>query len=178
MLEEALQILSSLFDNPVMNFEGKHYQVKGAVCEPKPRQQKLKLWIGGRGPKRTPRLAAQYADGFNTPYLEPNDYQQRLEVLHRACDKFGRDPATLECTVNLHFLMGHDAASIQHGKERYAAMPDSHRRGAMLGGKQEAIDRIAEYQAVGAGGLNIAFRPPVDWESYQLFLEEVAPAFK
>lgn len=178
MLEEALQILRSMFDNPVTHFKGKHYQVDGAVCEPKSKQNKLRLWIGGRGPKRTPRLAATYADGYNTPYLEPDEYGQRLEELHRACDKAGRDPATLTCTINVHFLMGHDAASIQRGRDRYAAMPDTHRRGAMLGGKQEAIDRIAEYQAVGADGLNIAFRPPVDWDSYQLFLEEVAPAFK
>jgi len=177
MLEEALQILRLMFSEPVTNFEGKHYQVKGAVCAPKPLQKHLRIWIGGRGPKRTPRVAAQYADGFNTPYLDPPEYRKRLDELDAACEKIGRDPKTLMRTINVHFLMGANEASIKKGRDRFAAMPDSHRQGALLGGKQEAIDRIAEYQKVGADGLNIAFRPPVDWDSYQMFLEEVAPAF-
>jgi F420-dependent oxidoreductase-like protein len=179
MLEEALQILRSMFDpdQKVTHFKGKHYTVDGAICAPKPVQKKLRIWIGGRGPKRTPRVAAQYADGFNTPYLDPQDYKARLDELDRACEKVKRDPATLTRTVNLHFLMGASEKSIKLGRERFAAMPDTHRQGALLGGKQEAIDRMAEYMEVGAQGLNIAFRPPVDWDSYQQFLEEVAPVY-
>jgi F420-dependent oxidoreductase-like protein len=179
MLEEALQILRSMFDpdQKVTHFKGKHYTVDGAICAPKPVQKKLRIWIGGRGPKRTPRVAAQYADGFNTPYLDPQDYKARLDELDRACEKVKRDPATLTRTVNLHFLMGANEKSIKLGRERFAAMPDTHRQGALLGGKQEAIDRMAEYMEVGAQGLNIAFRPPVDWDSYQQFLEEVAPVY-
>ena len=178
MREEALQILHSLFHEPVTTFKGKHFRLENAVCAPKPLQKHLPIWIGGRGAKVTPRVAAKYADGFNTPYLDPGEYKLRLDELDRACEKVGRDPATLTRSVNVHFLMGASAAAIQRGRERFAAMPDSHRQGALLGGKQEAIDRIGEYQAVGAQGLNIAFRPPVDWDSYQLFLQEVAPAFK
>lgn len=178
MLEEQLQILRALFDQHEVSFSGEHYRVENAICSPKPMQKKLRLWVGGRGPKRTPRIAAQYADGFNTPYLEPDGFADRLAVLDTACEKFGRDPATLSKTINLHFLMGCDPASVQKGRDRYNALPDSHRAGALLGDKQEAIDRIGVYRDVGAHGLNIAFRPPVDWDSYQYFLEEVAPAFK
>jgi alkanesulfonate monooxygenase SsuD/methylene tetrahydromethanopterin reductase-like flavin-dependent oxidoreductase (luciferase family) len=166
-----------MFQDPVTTFEGRHYQVRGAVCAPKPVQAHVPIWIGGRGPRRTPHLAARYADGFNVPYLDPPDYRERLAELDRACEQVGRDPKTLRRTVNVHFLMGADAAAIKRGRDRYDAMPDSHRRGALLGGKQEAVDRIAEYGALGAEGLNIAFRPPVDWDAYRLFLEEVAPVF-
>ena len=176
MREEALQILHSLFNDPVTNYSGKHFQVHGGICAPKPLQKHLPVWIGGRGAKVTPRVAAKYADGFNTPYLDPGEYRKRLDELDAACEKQGRDPKTLQRTINVHFLMGADEAAIKKGRERFAAMPDSHRQGALLGGKQEAIDRIGEYRKVGADGLNIAFRPPVDWDAYQLFLEEVAPA--
>lgn len=176
MLEEGLQILRSMFTDPVTNFEGRHYHVRGGICAPKPLQSHLPIWIGGRGPKRTPRVAARYADGFNVPYLDPTDYRERLVELDQACEAVGRDPKTLQRTINVHFLMGADPAGIKRGRDRYAAMPDSHRRGALLGGVQEAIDRIGEYAAVGAQGLNIAFRPPVDWDAYQRFLEDVAPA--
>jgi alkanesulfonate monooxygenase SsuD/methylene tetrahydromethanopterin reductase-like flavin-dependent oxidoreductase (luciferase family) len=120
-------------------------------------------------------MAARYADGFNVPYLDPPDYRERLRELDRACEEAGRDPRTLRRTVNVHFLMGADAEGIARGRSRYAAMPDTHRRGALLGSAQEAIDRIGAYGAAGAQGLNIAFRPPVDWDAYQRFLEEVAP---
>jgi alkanesulfonate monooxygenase SsuD/methylene tetrahydromethanopterin reductase-like flavin-dependent oxidoreductase (luciferase family) len=176
--EEALQILHSLFNDPVTNFEGKHYHVRGGVCAPKPLQKHMRIWIGGRGPKLTPRMAATYADGFNVPYLDPPDFQARLKQLDEACGKVGRDPAALMRTVNVHFHMGADEAGIKRGRARYAALPDTHRHGSLQGGRQEAVDRIGEYVEVGADGLNIAFRPPVDWDAYQHFLEEVAPAFR
>jgi alkanesulfonate monooxygenase SsuD/methylene tetrahydromethanopterin reductase-like flavin-dependent oxidoreductase (luciferase family) len=63
--EEAVQIIKSLFEDPVTNFKGEYYDIQGAVCTPKPLQQKLPMWIGGRGPRRTVRLAAQYGDSYN-----------------------------------------------------------------------------------------------------------------
>lgn len=178
MLEEGMQIVRSLLRDPVTNFKGKYYQLEGAVCSPKPVNPNLRIWIGGRGPKRTPRIAARYADGFNVPYLDPDNYKTRLEELDRACEEEGRDPKTLERSINVHFLMGSDEAAAQRGRERYDAMPDSHREGGLLGTKQEAIDILGSYEKVGAEGLNIAFRPPVDWDSYRMYLEEVAPLFK
>ncbi len=176
MLEEGLQILRSMFRDPVTHFQGKHYRVQGAVCAPKPVQAHLPIWIGGRGARRTPRVAARHADGFNVPYLEPGDYRERLRELDRACEEAGRDPRSIKRTVNVHFLMGADPAGVARGRARYSAMPDTHRQGALLGGAQEAIERIGEYREAGAQGLNIAFRPPVDWDAYERFLEEVAPA--
>jgi alkanesulfonate monooxygenase SsuD/methylene tetrahydromethanopterin reductase-like flavin-dependent oxidoreductase (luciferase family) len=178
LLEETLQVVRRLFTEPSVTFHGKHIRLEGAVCAPKPVNPNLRLWIGGRGPKRTPRIAAQYADGYNVPYLEPADYRQRLETLDAACEKLGRDPKTLAKTINLHFLMGADQASAKKGRQRFAALPDSHRQGALLGTPAEAIDRIGAYAKLGIEGLNIAFRPPVEWDSYQAFLEQVAPAFR
>ncbi len=175
--EEALQVLRALLHEGSVTFKGRYYEMNDAVCAPRPVQQRLRIWVGGRGPRRTPRIAAQYADGYNVPYLDPQDYHERLETLHRACENAGRDPATLAKSINLHFLMGADEAAAEKGRQRYAALPDTHRQGALLGRPPEAVDRIAEYRRLGIDGLNIAFRPPVDWDSYQAFLEEVAPAF-
>ena len=71
-----MQVIKSLFEKPVTNFKGKYYDMQGTVCAPKPLQAKLPIWIGGRGPKRTPRMAAQYADGFNVAYVPPEELQQ------------------------------------------------------------------------------------------------------
>ena len=176
-MEEAVQVIKSLFDEPVTNFNGAYYDIQGAVCAPKPFNGKLPVWIGGRGPKRTPRMAAQYADGYNLPYVSPEVYKQRTEQLDAACEKLGRDPSTITRSVNLHFHMGADEAGANAGRQKLQRFDEERRKGAISGTPQEAIDRIGEYVKVGTPGLNIAFRPPVDWDALEAYIEQVLPVF-
>ena len=164
-LEEALQILLSLWREPVTNFKGQYYELKGAVCGPKPLNPKMRLWVGGRGERRTPRMAARYADGYNLPYLPPEGVVSRLETLTAECESLGRDPAEVETSVNVGFYLS--------GEE-----PPPHiAPGSLQGSMQQAVDRIGEYADSGIDGLNIAFRPPIDFEAFEAFIEEVLPAF-
>ena len=176
-MEEAVQIIKSLFEEPVTHFTGKYYDVQGAVCAPKPVNDKLPIWIGGRGPKRTPRMAAQYADGFNLPYVSPEEFRQRMEQLEIACDRLGRDPADISRSVNLHFLMAADEAGAKRARERLEKITPDRRQGALAGRTQEVIDRIGAYMEAGAEGLNIAFRAPIDWEAFEAYVENVLPVF-
>ena len=173
-LEEALQVLRSLLRDESTTFKGRFYQLDGAVCGPKPVNPNLRIWVGGRGEKRTPRLAARYADGFNTPYLSPEEFAARMETLDRACDEVGRDPAEITRTVNVGFYLSDDPNVME---KRQAELAHLGTGGLLLGSPQQAIDRIGEFERAGAQGLNIAFRPPVDWDAYSAFLEEVAPKF-
>jgi F420-dependent oxidoreductase-like protein len=175
--EEAVQIIKSLFEEPVTNFKGRYYDIQGAVCSPKPLQQKLPIWIGGRGPKRTARLAAQYGDGHNLAYVSPEEFKTYQEALERACERVQRDPATITRSVNLHFNMGADEAGARRGHEKLQKFPPPQRLGAITGTPPEAIDRVAEYMEAGAAGLNIAFRPPVDWDAFEAYIERVLPVF-
>jgi F420-dependent oxidoreductase-like protein len=163
-LEEALAIIRSLMRDDETNFTGEYYDIQGAVCSPKPLNPGLRLWVGGRGRQRTPSIAARYADGFNMPYLPPASVADRLERVHAACDSAGRDAAEIETSVNVGFYLG----------ER---TPDVNPEGSLTGGAAQAVDRIGEYAEAGVQGLNIALRPPVDWDSLQLFIEEVMPHF-
>lgn len=165
-LEEALAIIRSLWHEDVTNFSGDYYDVQGAVCSPKPVNGNMRLWVGGRGPDRTPKIAARYADGFNMPYLSPEAAADRLQSLAKECDAIDRDPSELETSINVGFYLGEGRT------------PDVSAQGSLVGNAQAAIDRIGQYQDVGLDGLNIAIRPPVDWEALQLFIEEVMPAFK
>jgi F420-dependent oxidoreductase-like protein len=163
-LEEALAILRSLWHEEETTFHGDYYQLDRAVCSPKPFNPEMRLWVGGRGKQRTPTIAARYADGFNMPYLPPEGVADRLDRLSAACEACERDPAALETSVNVGFYLGDRA-------------PDVNPAGSLTGGAQQAVDRIGEYVQTGVGGLNIALRPPVDWEALQLFIEEVMPHF-
>lgn len=163
-LEEALTIIRSLWHEEETTFQGEYYDIKGAVCAPKPLNRDMRLWVGGRGKARTPKIAARYADGFNMPYLPPEGVADRLVRLKAACEGLGRDPAEFETSVNVGFYLGDRA-------------PDVNPAGSLTGGAQQAVDRIGEYVETGVGGLNIAFRPPVDWDALDLFIEDVMPKF-
>ena len=162
-LEEALQIISTLWRGEEVNFKGEYYDMQGAVCSPAPLG--LRLWIGGRGKARTVGLAAKYADGFNMPYVTPETAADRLQRLSAACEAIGRDPAELDTSVNLGFYMNSDRA------------PDINPEGSLTGSVQEAVDRIGRFKDIGIQGVNIAFRPPIDWDNLQLYIEEVMPYF-
>lgn len=163
-LEEALAIIRSLIRDDETNFAGEYYDVQGAVCSPKPLNPGLRLWVGGRGKQRTPSIAARFADGFNMPYLPPTSVADRLERVRAACDAQGRDAAEIETSVNVGFYLG-------------ARTPDVNPEGSLTGGASQAVDRIGEYKDTGVQGLNIALRPPVEWDALQLFIEEVMPHF-
>lgn len=162
-LEEALQIISTLWRGEEVNFKGEYYDMQGAVCAPAPLG--LRLWIGGRGKERTVGLAAKYADGFNMPYVTPETAADRLQRLSAACEAIGRDPAELDTSVNLGFYMNSDRA------------PDINPEGSLTGSVQEAVDRIGRFKDIGIQGVNIAFRPPIDWDNLQLYIEDVMPHF-
>lgn len=174
-LEENLQITRSLLHTGKATLKGKYYSVSGAQCTPMPIQKKLRIWVGGRGEKRTPRVAAQYADGFNLPYVSPGVFKERQLEVNRHVAKFNRSPADIERSVNLHFMMASNPETESLMKQRYDRMQDMQRGGVLMGSVQQVIDRIMEYEQAGAQGLNIAFRPPVDWDAFDTFLDKVFP---
>ena len=176
-LEEALTIIRSLLGEESTTFEGKYYKVEGAVCGPKPVQKRLPIWIGGRGEVKTPTFAAKYVDGFNVPYIGPDEFVKRQEVVERVCGEIDRDPSAVRRTVNLGFYMGADAATAEKNRERVLRHAEDQRAGMLVGTSQEAIDRMMEYVEAGAQGINIATRPPVDWDAWHAFIEQVLPHF-
>lgn len=162
-LEEALTIIRQLWDGQEVSFKGAYYDMQGAVCSPQPLG--LRLWIGGRGKQRTVDLAARFADGFNMPYVSPEVAADRLGRLEAACEKHDRDFAAIDTSVNLGFYMNSDRT------------PDIDPRGSLTGGAQQAVDLIGQFKDLGVQGINIAFRPPVDWDNLQVYIEEVMPHF-
>jgi F420-dependent oxidoreductase-like protein len=97
-LEEALQIVKSMFVNDTTTFEGKWYSVKDAFNVPKPvTPGGPPVLIGGSGERKTLRLVAQYADACNV-FGDPAQVRHLMEVLDGHCDRLGRDPSTITRT--------------------------------------------------------------------------------
>jgi F420-dependent oxidoreductase-like protein len=97
-LEEALQIVKSMFVNDTTTFEGKWYSVKDAYNVPKPvTLGGPPVLIGGSGERKTLRLVAQYADACNV-FGDPAQIRHLMGVLDAHCERLGRDPATINRT--------------------------------------------------------------------------------
>jgi alkanesulfonate monooxygenase SsuD/methylene tetrahydromethanopterin reductase-like flavin-dependent oxidoreductase (luciferase family) len=101
-LEEACQIIRSLWTEQRTTFDGRHYRIVDAIAEPKPVQQPYPpIWIGGSGRKRTLRIVAQYADVWNAAGGMPDEVADLSAVLDQHCAELGRDPAQIRRTVQI-----------------------------------------------------------------------------
>lgn len=104
-MNEAAAILTSLLREETTTFDGKHYRLVDARCEPKPVQQPSPpLGIGGSGERRTLRTVARWADHWNYSGGDADELQHKLDVLRRHCDDVGRDPGEIlvSASVGLH----------------------------------------------------------------------------
>jgi len=101
-LEEACQVIRSLWTHELTSFAGQHYQLTGAVAEPKPVQRPHPpIWIGGAGRRRTLRIAAQHASVWNAPGGSPEEVADLSGVLDRHCAEIGRDPTEIRRSVQV-----------------------------------------------------------------------------
>ena len=106
--DEALEVIHRLLTEHQSSFDGTYYQLTDAYCEPKPIQSpRPPFVIGGRGEKRLLRSTAQWADHYNYPRDDLDDFRYRLEVLSHWCDELGRDMSEIETSLQIRV---HDVA--------------------------------------------------------------------
>jgi len=124
-LDEACQIIHSLLTQEWTDFEGRHYRLTRARCEPKPVQRpRPPLLIGGAGEKRTLRIAAKYADDWNFPGGSPEQFAHKVAVLNDHCADVGRDPA--EIALSTHLIAGPDVAATAAAAAGFKAAGATH----------------------------------------------------
>ena len=114
---EQLAIITGLWDTRPgerFSFDGKYYQLQDCASIPRP-AARPRIIIGGAGAKRTPTLAAKYADEFNGALgLEVTD---RFANFRRICAENGRDPATVRLSATVPVCIGADSADLERRKE-------------------------------------------------------------
>ena len=147
-LEEACQVLKGLFGNDYFDFDGDHYQMQRAALEPKPKQAKLPLMIGGGGEKRTLRITAQYADEWNV-WGDVAILKQKMAVLDQHCEDIGRDPDEIERSAVALLFLSDNEKYLQRMRAADIAMP------TIIGNVSEVVDVVAALQEAGVKELII-----------------------
>jgi len=182
MLEEAVPLIRSLLTEDRTTHEGRWFRAENASCLPAPLQDRLPIWVGGLGEKRTLRIAARWADGWNAAYISPEEYKRLGGVLDRWCEVEGTDPSAVERTVNLTFNLSVDEAGAVSEEDRmrevWGELAPRIMGGALLGTPDRAVERVLAYHQAGAQGVNVALRAPWDEEALSAYLDEVVPAVR
>ncbi len=176
MLEESVQILRLLFSQEEASFEGRYYRITSARCEPKPVQDRVRIWIGGFRP-RVLALAGRLGDGFNIAYVSPEIWKGAWAKVRHAAVAAGRDPAEIEPSANVGLFL---RATEEQARQDclYTMGPQVAAMGGHLVGPSEKIvEQVAAYRDAGVERLNVVLRPPLDLEGLRSFSEEVVPEF-
>jgi len=111
-LEETLQIANQMWaDDNNGPFEGKHYRLAETLNVPQALQKpRPRILVGGRGPKKTLRLAAKYADAYNIPGADPAGARQQFDLLQEHCKREGRNYDDIDKTVLTVMNVGPDGS--------------------------------------------------------------------
>ncbi len=182
MLEEAAPLVRGLLTGQRITHHGRFYRAADAANTPPPRRGRMPLWIGGIGEKRTLRIAARHADGWNAAYVSADEFRRLNGVLDRWCESEDRDPADIERSANVMFFLGTNplpAAEVDARiREHWGPMADRVAGGALTGTPDGAAALILEYVAAGADQVNVALRAPWDAEALAAYVTEVLPAVR
>ncbi|WP_433084454.1 LLM class F420-dependent oxidoreductase [Dactylosporangium sp. CA-052675] len=179
-LTEQLEIVKGLWATPpgmTYSFEGRYYDVVESPALPKPVQPAgPPVIIGGTGPKRTPRLAARYADEFNVPFasLEDTDAQYRRVV--EAIEAEGRDGrAPIVFSFAQTIVCGATEAEVRRRAEAVGLNPGGPQAGQLYGTPQRLAEQIRGFVKAGASRAFLQVLDLRDLEHLELIAAEVAP---
>ena len=175
-LEEQLQIVTGLWSTPVgqtFSFHGANYQLDDSPGLPKPFNGRIPIIIGGTGPKRTPRLAAQFADEFNifAPLVRAAPMYDRVRA---ACDAAGRRRPLIYSSC-LTTVCGRDDAEIARRAAAIGQPVDKLRTGGLCGTPAEIVDTIGSFADAGASRIYLQLMDLADLDHIELLAAEVLP---
>lgn len=169
-LAESVEVIKLLWTEEVSNFHGEFYDLEEARCHPKPLQSPPRIWIGATGEKLALPMVGRLADAWNTPYVSPEDFaRKRAIVLEHA-----PAPERFVTGVNLGLVFAESDVD-EELRRRFGATAPYIKPGTLCGSVAEIVDRIGQYQAVGADWINLGLRAPFDLAAIERFATEVLP---
>lgn len=117
-LDEGVQIMRDAWRDGRVSFDGRHYQVDGAIVAPKPLQENgIPLWIAGGGEKVTLKIAAKYAQYTNFS-ADPGEFARKSEILAEHCRDVGTDFGTIVRSANVNAILGNSEADVEQRLHR------------------------------------------------------------
>jgi F420-dependent oxidoreductase-like protein len=175
-LAEQLEIITGLWGTPVgesYSFEGRHYRVVDSPALPKPYDSPPPVIVGGGGPKRTPALAATFADEFNIAFRSLDDSAAAFDRVREACAETGR---SIVYSAAQTVCCGRDEAELERRAAAIGRDLDDLRMNGVAGTPAEVVDRIGQFAELGATRMYLQVLDLHDLDHVELIATEVMPA--
>ena len=178
-LEEQLAIVTGLWATPVgerFSFAGKHYTLTASPALPKPAQRpRPPVIVGGKGTRRTPRLAAAHADEFNVAFTSIESSAAQFQRVRQACLAAGRDPDTLVYSVAQTVACGGDAAEVRRRAASIGRDADELGAHGVAGTPDEVVRRLEQWASIGVQRMYLQVLDLDDLDHVALLAAEVRP---
>ena len=178
-LEENLEIITGLWQTPLgeeFDYEGTHFRLSKSPALPKPVQHpRPPIIIGGSGKKRTPALAARFADEFNVVFQPLDVAGDLIGRVRTACVDTGRDPESLTYSAALVLCCGRDEAEFRRRAEAIGREPDELRENGAAGTPDEVAAKIATFGELGVTRMYLQTLDLSDLDHLELVASKVAP---
>lgn len=203
-MEEGLTIIKGMLTEDRFSFDGRFYQVKDALCAPKPVQKPLPpIWMGETHNDVMVKAIAKHADVFNSMPASVEGFQQKLEALGTACEAVGRDVSSLGLSLETQILVCRTDAEVDAcfdkmdelrppersdedilaqmkatnpALENYGSRKDFEKE-FLIGTPDVIADRVKEYTDLGVTHFMLWFMDYPSLDGIHLFADEVMPRF-
>jgi len=177
--EEQLAIITGLWGTPdgeTFSYDGAYYQITESPALPKPAQgTQLPVIIGGGGKRRTPALAAQYADEFNAAFQSAESAAALFGRVREACEPIGRDPDAIDLSAAQVVCCGKDEAELARRAEAIGRNLPDLRENGLAGSPSEIVDKIAAFAEAGASRMYLQVLDLDDIDHLELLASQVLP---
>ena len=180
-LNEAVEIIKKLWIEEKATYNGKHYMIRDAVCEPKPVQKPHPpLTIGGGGEKLTLQVTARHADRYDWGYIPSvEEYKRKLKVLEKHCNAVGRTFNEIEksCWPAGQIFIGADRKELEKKASRLlpkGVSMEDFMRTSFVGTPEDFIKQLQQYLDLGVTHFMLFFGDLPDLTGLRFFAEEVA----
>lgn len=168
-LREYVQVVGGMLSDAEFSFSGRTFSVEAATNLPSPVQKpRPPIWIGSKGGPRMLTTIARYADGWNTVWRwTPETYAGVAEALGRACEKAGRDPASVKRNVGLLCLLGENESDLEtrwRALQRWSpggaldgVSREEFAQDTLVGTPQRCAERLRAFADLGAEEIILSF---------------------
>jgi F420-dependent oxidoreductase-like protein len=176
-LEEQLSIITGLWETPLtstFSFSGVHYNLKESPALPKPVQKpRPPIIVGGHGAKRTPNLAARFADEFNIPFASLDFCRTQFQRVDDACRTANREPASLLRSVALVACCGRDDKEVARRADSIGREVVELKENGLAGSPSEIVEKLETFAQLGVTRVYLQILDMEDLDHVGLLASEV-----
>jgi F420-dependent oxidoreductase-like protein len=180
---EQLEIVHGLLRQDRFSFSGNEYRLDDA---PGLRRPQLPILVGGSALPGTAEPAVRFADEYNTFFATVEEVRERKHKLDEACERSGRDPATLRYSLMAPCVLGTTPAEVRASAQRIAerfgrdadTVLERYGERGPVGTVDQVVARLRDIQEIGYERVMLQHLVHDDLDTIALIGRELVPAVR